>query len=237
MAEDQGNQEEEKFDFTGEGEAVDYISLEQARVLAIRHARDNPDFYGASYSGINLVWEAISLEEGEDYYDIKLSFRPAGRFRGDPGIEQFTIDKTGNIEIRQMLDEPTGVDETIESEIESRQISDEPSDMGEPESLANQSVAENSAGVAEVRVLHPAETPSTPTVTKPIETTISKPIITPLKISIRTPRYEFLQQWGPDGGDAGQLRGPVGIAVDENRVAYVTEWDNNRVHSTAPLGS
>ena len=64
MAEDQGK-EEEKFDFTGEGEVVDYISLEQARVLAIRHARDKPDFYGASYSGINLVWE----HRGPIYWD------------------------------------------------------------------------------------------------------------------------------------------------------------------------
>ena len=38
MAEDQGK-EEEKFDFTGEGEAVNYISLEQARVLAMQTAR------------------------------------------------------------------------------------------------------------------------------------------------------------------------------------------------------
>ena len=39
MAEDQGK-EEEKFDFTPEGEAVGYISLDQARVLAMRHARE-----------------------------------------------------------------------------------------------------------------------------------------------------------------------------------------------------
>ena len=39
MAEDQGK-EEEKFDFTLEGEAVGYISLDQARVLAMRHARE-----------------------------------------------------------------------------------------------------------------------------------------------------------------------------------------------------
>ena len=87
-----------------------YISLEQARVLAIRHARDNTDFYGPRYAGINLVWEVISEEDGEDYYDIRLSFRPAGRFRGEPGVEQFVIDKLGNIEYRQILDEPTGLD-------------------------------------------------------------------------------------------------------------------------------
>ena len=38
MAEDQ-RKEEEKFDFTDEGEAVNYISLEQARVLAMQTAR------------------------------------------------------------------------------------------------------------------------------------------------------------------------------------------------------
>ena len=37
MAEDQGK-EEEKFDFTGEGEAVGYISLAQAGVLALQTA-------------------------------------------------------------------------------------------------------------------------------------------------------------------------------------------------------
>ena len=41
MAEDQGK-EEEKFDFTGEGEAVDYISLAQARLLAMQTARETP---------------------------------------------------------------------------------------------------------------------------------------------------------------------------------------------------
>ena len=44
MAEDQGKKDEEKIEFTPEGEAFGYISLEQARVLAIEHARDNPKF-------------------------------------------------------------------------------------------------------------------------------------------------------------------------------------------------
>ena len=107
MAEDQGEKEEQKFEFDSAGEAVGYISLEQARVLAIRHARDNTDFYGPAYSGVNLVSEVVSQEEGEDYYDIRLSFRPAGRFRGEPGLEQFIIDKTGDIQVRQILDEPS----------------------------------------------------------------------------------------------------------------------------------
>ena len=82
------------------------ISLDQARVVAIRHARENADFYGPRYSGRELVWEVQSSEEGEDYYQIRLSFRPARRFRGEPGVDLFTIDKTGSIELRQILDEP-----------------------------------------------------------------------------------------------------------------------------------
>jgi hypothetical protein len=83
------------------------ISLDQARVVAIRHAGENRDFYGPRYSARELVWEVLSSEEGEDYYQIRLSFRPARRFWGQPGIELFTIDKAGSIELRQLLEDPT----------------------------------------------------------------------------------------------------------------------------------
>ena len=107
MAENQGDKEDKFDQFTAAGETLGYITLEQARVLAIQHARDNTDFYGTRYARVTLVWEVTSQEEGEDFYDIRLSFRPAGRFRGDPGIEQLIIDKTGNIQLRQILDEPS----------------------------------------------------------------------------------------------------------------------------------
>ena len=81
----------------------------------MEHARDNTDFYGPSYAGVRLVWEVLSTEETDDYYDIRLKFRPAGRFRGEPGVEQFIFDKTGSLRIRQMLDEPTGLGETMDS--------------------------------------------------------------------------------------------------------------------------
>ena len=105
MAEDNGK-EEEKFDFTAEGEAVEYISLGDARVMAIRHARDNTEIYGAEYQDTSLVWEPVSEEESEEFYDIKLSFRPSGSFTGTPGLEQFVISKTGDIELRQVLESP-----------------------------------------------------------------------------------------------------------------------------------
>ena len=41
--------EEEKFDFTPAGEAVGYISLAQARVLAMSTAQETPGNYGRRY--------------------------------------------------------------------------------------------------------------------------------------------------------------------------------------------
>ena len=96
------------------GLAPGQISLDQARVLAIRHARENTDFYGEGYAGSNFVWEVISEEDTGNYYEIRLGYRPSGRFRGEPGVEQFTIGKSGSIELRQILDEPSALSDETE---------------------------------------------------------------------------------------------------------------------------
>ena len=101
MAEKDGKKGEEKFEFTPEGEVLGYISLDQARVLAMEHAKDHSDFYSPSYSALNLVWDVIDAKERDDHYDVRLSFRPSGRFSGVPGIDQFIIDKNGDIRIRR----------------------------------------------------------------------------------------------------------------------------------------
>ena len=72
----------------------------------MQHARDNTDFYGRRYGRQELVWEVVNEEEGEDYYQVRLSYRPARGFTGEPGLEQFTIDKAGPIEFRQIISDP-----------------------------------------------------------------------------------------------------------------------------------
>ena len=104
MAEDEGKKDEDKLEFDSTGQALGYISLDQARVLAMQHARDNRDVYGR-YADAELVWEELSAEESEDYYRIRLAYRPAGNFRA-AGVEQFTIDKAGPIEFRQIIRQP-----------------------------------------------------------------------------------------------------------------------------------
>lgn len=66
MVEGEGKRAEEKVEFTPEGETLGYISLDQARVLALQHSRDNREIYGR-YAELELAWEELSAEESEDY--------------------------------------------------------------------------------------------------------------------------------------------------------------------------
>ena len=111
VAEDQDKPEdqakkEDQFGFTPEGESLGYISLEQARVVAMRTARDQPGDYGREFSGVRMVFDLVQQEEGEDYYIITLSVRPEGDFEGRPGEEEFFIEKEGNVAYRQLRSRP-----------------------------------------------------------------------------------------------------------------------------------
>jgi len=104
VAEDKGK-EEEKFDFTSEGEG--YISLAEARVLAMQTASSVPGDYGRQYRGVAMVFEVAESGEDDDYYTVTLSVRPQGDFLGRPGQEQFVVGKDGTIALRQVLSLPT----------------------------------------------------------------------------------------------------------------------------------
>ena len=72
----------------------------------MRHARENTDLYGRRYRNRELVWEVTSAESDEDYYHISLTFRPAGGFQGEPGVDRISIDKVGEVGFRQVISEP-----------------------------------------------------------------------------------------------------------------------------------
>jgi len=106
MAEDQGKKEEEKFEFDSAGETLGYISLDQARILAMRTAREAPGAYGRRFRNVPMAFEAVEDNETEDHYMVTLSFRPQGQFTGAPGQEQFFIEKEGTVAHRQVLGLP-----------------------------------------------------------------------------------------------------------------------------------
>jgi len=100
VAEDKGK-EEEKFDFTAEGEG--YISLDEARILALRAASETPGDYGSQYQDTTMVFGVVEDTETDESYVITLSVQPQGEFSGSPGKEQFFIGKEGSIALRQVL--------------------------------------------------------------------------------------------------------------------------------------
>ena len=60
---DPEDKKEDSFEFDSAGEAVGYISMEQARVLAMRTARDEPGDYGADFQGTQMVFELAGAEQ------------------------------------------------------------------------------------------------------------------------------------------------------------------------------
>ena len=104
MPDHEGNAEN-RIDFTPEGEAANYISLDQVLMLAFQHARNNREIYG-KFANVELVWALDRAHETGDFYDVRLSYRPARDFRGRPGVEQFIIPKMGGVEFRQIISEP-----------------------------------------------------------------------------------------------------------------------------------
>ena len=90
------------------GSGGGFVSLEQARDIALAHARDNQDFYGRRYRKKPLAQSVQVSEERADAYYVRLSYQPAQKFSGEPGVEAFTISKTGEVQSRSILSEPQG---------------------------------------------------------------------------------------------------------------------------------
>ena len=81
MPEDNGK-EEEKFDFTPEGEGL--LTLGDTRMLAVRTAAESPGDYGSRYQGVFMAFQAVEDSENEDYYVVTLAVRPQTAFSGRP---------------------------------------------------------------------------------------------------------------------------------------------------------
>ncbi|MCH7606215.1 MAG: hypothetical protein IH962_03580, partial [Chloroflexi bacterium] len=105
MAEDQGKEEPEEFQFDLPSRAAPQISLEEAVMLAYQYSRDNREIFGR-YALVELDWSFAASEEVGDDYEVRLSYRPLRNFQGRPGLEQFTIDKSGEILARWIVRQP-----------------------------------------------------------------------------------------------------------------------------------
>ena len=81
--------------------------MDEALDIALRTAREDTDVYGPRYSKKRLVWKVLGAEEVEDSFQVRLAYRPARRFRGEPGEELLSIDRrVGTTEFRRLVKEP-----------------------------------------------------------------------------------------------------------------------------------
>ena len=83
---DEEGRKEDKFEFDATGESSGYISMANARILAMQTARDQPGNYGAAFEGVEMFFEVEGDEEDEDYYHVRLSYQPVSDFQGEPGV-------------------------------------------------------------------------------------------------------------------------------------------------------
>jgi hypothetical protein len=106
---DPEDKKEDSFEFDSAGEAIEYISLDQAEIVAMRAASEEPGEYGQGNEGLRMVFELVEEEERGDYYVITMAFRPGGNWEGTRGQEQFFIEKQGVVAHRQVLSVPSPV--------------------------------------------------------------------------------------------------------------------------------
>lgn len=100
-----GEKKEEKFGFDLAGEALAYISLDQAVLLARQMSRDNEQLYRQRLGWEEIVWLEISSNQREDSCRVVLQFRRPGRglTEEQTGEEEFVFDLTGQLRFRQVL--------------------------------------------------------------------------------------------------------------------------------------
>jgi hypothetical protein len=65
MAEEE--KEEEKFDFSAEGEGVGFVTVDQARFVAVQTAQREPGNYGPTWQSVPMVFEVIDETEDDIY--------------------------------------------------------------------------------------------------------------------------------------------------------------------------
>ena len=97
--------EKKKEEFDSAGEAIGYISLDQAILHARRLARRDEDRHRERLGWREIVWTEANAERREDSYRVVLRFkRPAPGLREEQmGEEEFIFGLTGDLEERQVL--------------------------------------------------------------------------------------------------------------------------------------
>ena len=106
MTEVQDPQEEDQPESQRPGSAGEAVLSDLPGIIALRHARENQDFYGRRFASMDLAWDVVSQEEVADGYGVQLSYRVEHGFRANPGVGEFIINRQGSVQSRRIVTEP-----------------------------------------------------------------------------------------------------------------------------------
>lgn len=104
-------EDEPKIEFDSAGQAIAYMSFDQAVLRARLLARQHDDKYRERLGWDEIVWAELAAEPREDSYRVVLQFRrPTRQLQEEQtGQEEFIFDPLGNLLDRQVLAWPVAV--------------------------------------------------------------------------------------------------------------------------------
>jgi len=232
VAEDQGK-EEEKFDFTDEGEG--YFNLDDAILSARRLVRQDEQRYLSRTGWDEIVWSTSESVAGDASLKVILQFRrPARELPEDErGLEEFLFGYDGELQDRQILFWP------------------------------NNSSTSTTVELALPPVPAPAPTPSLTTVPAPGAVFVSKwgtegtgdgQFNEPAGVAVAadgsvyvadfanhrvqkfTSEGVFVTSWGTEGTGDGQFDHPSSVAVTLDGNVYIADFWNHRIQKFTSEG-
>jgi len=223
MAEDQGK-EEEKFDFTSEGEG--YISLDAAIVNARRLVRQDEQHYLSRTGWDEIVWSTSESEAGDAIIKVVLQFRRPDRGlpEEESGLEEFLFDYNGELQDRQVLFWP---DNANEPTVKEYQPSVSPSSI---HIATPNAIQWGSKGSKDLEFNHPIG----------VSVASDGSVYVADNLNNRVQKFTsegiFVTKWGQWGADSGAVWSPHGIAVASDGSLYVADTRNHRIQKFTSSG-
>jgi len=223
VAEDKNN-EEEKFDFTSEGEG--YISLDAAILSARQLVRQDEQHYLSRTGWDEIVWSTSESEAGDAIIKVILQFRRPGREvpAEESGLEEFLFDYNGALQDRQVLSWPDNVRALTSAEFEP---TSSPTLSLVPELGL---VRWGRKGLSNGEFANPIGVSVAPDGSVYVADTGND------RIQKFSSEGIYITGWGTSGTGYGQLRNPVSVSVASDGSVYVSDRHNHRVQRFTSKG-
>jgi DNA-binding beta-propeller fold protein YncE len=229
VAEDKGK-EEEKFDFTPEGEG--YFTLDEAILSARQLVREEEQRYLDRLGWEEIVWSTSESDAEGVSLKVILQFRRPGRelAEEDSGLEEFLFGYNGALQDRQVLSWPNKSSEPTAAELAPIPIPTPtpmlsltpvptPSEVqwGTEGNRNGQFISPNGVAVASDGSVYVADRGNH-------------------RIQMFTSDGVFLDDWGTYGTGDGQFLSPHGVAVASDGSVYVADSNNNCIQKFTSEG-